>query len=238
MNVLGIIPARGGSKGLPHKNLISLGGKPLIAYTFEAARESKRLTSWLVSTDDDEIASFAKRWGAPVPWKRPADLARDETPMLPVLQHAVQQYEAAEKSRPDIIVLLQPIAPFRKGSRIDEAVDLLVQTKADSVIALRETDYSPYWMKTVDKEGRVISLFPKEAKQYTRRQDIPATYRPSGAIYATRYQTLMQDNRILGEDTRALITPFEESINIDSSWDFKMAEILLSHSKEKTGVQG
>lgn len=231
MNVFGIIPARGGSKGIPRKNLVPLGGKPLIAHTIAAAAGSRLLTEWLVSTDDAEIASVSKTWGASVPFLRPESLASDEAPMLPVMQHAVKELERLSGKKPDIIVLLQPACPFRTSDGIDAVVDKLLSTNADSVLTLRDADYSPYLMKRLEGD-RVIHLFPEEAKRFTRRQDIPLTYRPAGSVYATRYNVLMEQNLILGKDTRGLVTPFEESINIDSEWDLRLARLILSEREQ------
>jgi N-acylneuraminate cytidylyltransferase/CMP-N,N'-diacetyllegionaminic acid synthase len=223
---LGIIPARGGSKSIPHKNIREVGGKPLIAWTIEVALKSEKLDRVIVSTDDEEIALISQQWGVKVPFMRPPELARDDTPTLPVLRHAVSSLEAAESYVPDVIVVLQPTSPLRRTEHIDQAVELLLQTRADSVVSICHSKHSPYWMKRL--EGNRVFPFLNDVREYTRRQDLPAVYRLNGAVYATRYGVLMKQNRILGDDTRALVMDSESSIDIDSYLDFRLAEILLA----------
>lgn len=230
MIILGIIPARGGSKGVLRKNIRPLEGKPLISYTIESAKESKKLTRTIVSTDDEVIADVARKFGGQVPFLRPAELANDQAGMVPVLQHAVKWLEDNENFHPDIIVLLQPTTPFRRGMHIDSAIEKLIETKADSVLTIRQPDYSPYFMKTLVGD-RTYPLLG-EGKKYVRRQDAPVVYQPNGMVYVTRYNVLMHQNCILGEDTRGIVMSYEDSVNIDSIWDFKMAELILREKKK------
>lgn len=220
----GVIPARGGSKGLPGKNLKALGRLPLIGHAVASARESKRLSRVIVSTDSEAIADEARRHGAEVPFLRPATLATDQAGMVPVLQHAVQWLESTGV-RPDLIVCLQPTSPFRVGADIDATIDKVVTTGADSAQTLVECSYHPYFMKTLDGD-RTVPLF-EEGHTYVRRQDAPAVYQPSGAVYVTRYRTLMDDHRVLGKDNRGVVMSFEASANIDTEWDFMLAELIL-----------
>ncbi len=230
-NCLAIIPARGGSKGIPHKNIKTLSGKPLIAWAVEAAFKSHVLNRILVSTDDKAIAETAVRLKAEVPFLRPAELARDETPTLPVLQHAVAWLESNEKYTPSVIVTLQPTSPLHRPEHIQEALDLLERTGADSVVSVCLAEHSPYWMKRL--EGDRVYPFLKNSFEESRRQDLPLVYRPNGAIYVTRYDVLMKQNRILGEDTRAIVMDAESSVDIDTPLDFKMAELLLRERENK-----
>ena len=222
---LAIIPARGGSKGIPGKNIVPLLGRPLVAYTIEAARKSRWIGRVLVSTNDPEIAAASKRFGAEVPFLRPAELARDETPTLPVLQHVLAQLKSAEKYEPEIIVLLQPTSPLRRVEDIDRAVALLHQTGADSVVSLCAAEHSPYWMNRL--EGDRVLPFLDNVPEYERRQDLPPVYRLNGAVYATRRRILMEQDRLLGEDTRGIVMDAESSVDIDTPLDLRIAMLIL-----------
>jgi N-acylneuraminate cytidylyltransferase/CMP-N,N'-diacetyllegionaminic acid synthase len=222
----GVIPARGGSKGLPGKNLRKLGALSLIGHAVASAREAGRLTRFIVSTDSAEIAEEARRHGAEVPFLRPADLASDQAGMLGVLQHAVRWLEGAARTRPDLVVTLQPTSPFRTGHEIDRTIEKVIETGADSAQTLAEVSYHPFFMKTLDRDDRTVALFP-EGHKFVRRQDAPPVYQPSGAVYVTRYAVLMERGQILGEDNRGLVLGFEASVNIDTEWDFLLAELIL-----------
>jgi CMP-N-acetylneuraminic acid synthetase len=226
--VFGVIPARGGSKGLPGKNLKRLGALSLIGHAVASAREARGLTRFIVSTDSPEIAEEARRHGAEVPFLRPAELANDHAGMVPVLQHAVRWLESAG-ARPDFVVTLQPTSPFRVGADIDRTIDSVAETGADSAQTLVEASYHPFFMKTLDGD-RTIPLFT-EGKKYVRRQDAPAVYQPSGAVYVTRYPVLMNEGQVLGHDNRGIVMPFEASVNIDTEWDFQLAELLLARGR-------
>jgi CMP-N-acetylneuraminic acid synthetase len=225
----GVIPARGGSKGLPGKNLRRLGKLSLIGHAIASARESELLTRVVVSTDSSEIAEEARRHGGDVPFMRPADLASDQAGMLPVLQHAVRWLESSGGVLPDLIVTLQPTSPFRTGVEIDATIRKVVETGSDSAQTLVEASYHPYFMKTLDGD-RTIALFP-EGHRYVRRQDAPPVYQPSGAVYVTRYATLMALGHVLGKDNRGVVMGFEASVNIDTEWDFLLAELLLREGR-------
>lgn len=227
--VVGLITARGGSKSIPHKNIKLLAGRPLIAWTLEAALQSRSLDRIIVSTDDEEIAKISERRGAEVPFLRPAELAEDTTPTLPVLQHAVSWLESAKQPVPEVIVTLQPTSPLRRPEHIAQAVTLLLETGADSVVSVCLAEHNPHWMKRL--EGDRVYPFFKDTLHDSRRQDLPPVYRPNGAIYVTRYPVLMKENRILGEDTRAVVMDAESSIDIDTWLDFKIAELILKERK-------
>jgi CMP-N,N'-diacetyllegionaminic acid synthase len=224
----GVIPARGGSKGLPGKNLKRIGALSLIGHAVVSAREARTLTRVIVSTDSPEIAEEARRHGAEAPFLRPAELASDQAGMVPVLQHAVRWLESTGV-RPDLIVTLQPTSPFRTGVEIDDTIARVVDTGADSAQTLVEASYHPFFMKTLDGD-RTVALFP-DGKKYVRRQDAPAVYQPSGAVYVTRYHLLMEEDQVLGHDNRGLVMPFEASVNIDTEWDFLLAELVLARGR-------
>jgi CMP-N,N'-diacetyllegionaminic acid synthase len=222
---IAIIPARGGSRGLPGKNILPLEGKPLIAHTIEAARASNSIQRILVSTESAEIAQIARQYGAEVPFLRPQELARDETPTLPVMQHVLAQLKAAGDTEPEIVVLLQPTSPLRRARDIDAAVAMLQQTQADSVVSLCAAEHHPAWMKRIEC-GRVLP-FLENAPEYTRRQDLPPVYRLNGAVYVTRRRILLEQNCILGRDTRALVMDAESSVDIDTPLDLKIAALIM-----------
>jgi CMP-N,N'-diacetyllegionaminic acid synthase len=232
MRVLGIITARGGSKGIPRKNLVSLLGKPLLAYTAEAALASKKVTRTVLSTDDLEIADAGRKCGVDVPFLRPPELAKDDTPTIPVLQDVVRKLEAAGE-RYDAILTLQPTNPLRRVEDIDGAIDLLQQTGADSIISFSDVgERHPARMKEIDSEGRVKDPPFAEAVEGLPRQQLSKLYLRDGSIYLTRRSVLMEQNSLKGADCRAWIMPEERSRNIDSPLDLLIVEqILLSQMK-------
>src|SRR6266850_4199733 len=225
----GVIPARGGSKGLPGKNLRKLGALSLVGQAIASARESALLTRFIVSTDSEEIAAEAERQALPVPFLRPGGLATDEAGMLGVLQHAVRWLESSAGVKPDVIVTLQPTSPFRRGPEIDATIRKVAETGADSAQTLSEASYHPYFMKTLD--GDVTHALFEEGYRYVRRQDAPAVYQPSGAVYVTRYDVLMGQGRVLGKDNRGIVMDFAASVNIDTEWDFLLAELVLGQGR-------
>jgi CMP-N,N'-diacetyllegionaminic acid synthase len=227
--VFGVIPARGGSKGLPGKNLRLLGRLSLIGHAVASARESSTLTRFIVSTDSAAIADEARKHGAEVPFVRPAALATDEAGMVPVLQHAVQWLESSAGVRADMVVTLQPTSPFRTGRDIDRTVEKLIATGAESAQTVVEASYHPFFMKTLDGD-RTTPLFA-DGHKYVRRQDAPPVYQPSGAVYVTRRPVLMDHGHVLGDDNRAIVVDFEAAVNIDTEWDFLLAELLLARGR-------
>lgn len=226
MFALGVIPARGGSKGLPGKNLMRIGRLSLIGHAVESARESRLLTRVIVSTDDPAITAEARAAGAEAPFLRPAELASDEAGMLPVLQHAVRWLEGTGVS-PDLVVLLQPTSPFRTGSDIDAVIRKVVERGADSAQSLIDVSYHPFFMSTLEGD-RVQPLFPAERDKYVRRQDTPRVYQPSGSVYVVRRGVLMDEGRILGRDHRGVVMGWEASIKIDTEWEFRLAELVFA----------
>jgi len=229
MRILGIIPARGGSKGIPRKNIRLLAGKPLLQHTVEAARAAKRLTRTVLSTDDPEIADVGRACGVEVPFMRPPELARDDTPTLPVLQDVVRHLEGLGDHF-DAVLVLQPTNPLRRAEDIDGAIELLERTGADSVISFVDAgEKHPARMKFIDDEGRVTDPPFAEAFEGQRRQDLPKLYLREGSIYLTRHEVLMNQNSIKGRDCRAWIVAEERACNIDTLFDWFIAEQLLKY---------
>jgi CMP-N,N'-diacetyllegionaminic acid synthase len=227
MKVLGIVPARGGSKGIPRKNLALLLGRPLLAYTVDAAARSKRLDKTVLSTDDEEIAEEGRRLGLEVPFMRPAELALDDVPTLPVLQDVVRRLEE-EGQRYDAILTLQPTNPLRQTEDIDGAIELLERTGADSVISFVDAgEKHPARMKMIDECLRVWDPPFCEAFEGQPRQALPKYFLREGSVYLTRRNVLIEQNSLKGRDCRAWMIPQERACNIDSAFDLFLAEQIL-----------
>lgn len=225
--VIAVIPARGGSKGVPRKNIKPLLGKPLIAWTIDAALAAKSVGRVIVSTDDHEIAVVSRACGAEVPFMRPAEFAQDDTPDLPVLKHALEFLGTKEGATCKAVVWLRPTAPLRTADDIDTAVALLTKTGAHSVRSVSATKAHPYWMKTLS--GDLLSPFVpgEDERKYPRRQTLPPAYSLNGAVDVTSIKTLEGWNTLWGERIAGYIMPPERSIDIDTESDFVIAEALL-----------
>jgi CMP-N-acetylneuraminic acid synthetase len=224
--VLGIVPARGGSKGVPGKNVRPLAGLTLLEYTARAARESGVLDRVILSTDSAEIADTGRRAGLDVPFMRPVMLASDDTPMLPVIQHALESL-ARDGWSPDMIVLLQPTSPLRRPDHIRAAVTTLRETKADSVVTVVELprDHSPDYVMRID-EGR-LRPFLSEGARITRRQDARPAYWRDGTVYAFWRSTIERFANIYGDNCHALVLDGQDSLSIDTAADWNEAERRL-----------
>jgi CMP-N-acetylneuraminic acid synthetase len=228
MKILGIVPARGGSKGIPRKNIALLAGKPLLAYTAEAALAAKSLSRVVLSTDDPEIARTGRELGLDVPFMRPPELARDDTPTLPVLQDVVRRL-AETGDAYDAVFILQPTNPLRRVSDIDGAAALFETTGADSVISFVDVEERhPARMKIIGPEGRVLDPPFAEEREGQRRQDLPRYYLREGSVYLTRTKVLMEQHSIKGRDCRAWIIPRERAVNIDTPFDLFLCEQVMA----------
>lgn len=227
MIALGVIPARGGSKGLPGKNIRPLGGLPLIGWSIRAAKDSRRLTRAVVSTDDAAIAEAARACGGDVPFTRPAELATDEAGIMDVVKHAVLWYEAAGGGAVDVAVLLQPTSPFRTAEDIDGCLELLERTKADSVETVLRDPTNPF-DRFYLRDGLLVP-WSKDTFKYPRRQDVPPVYLETGDVYAMRREVLMQ-GRVTGPRNAGYAIPEERWVDIDTAEDFAYAEWRLSRA--------
>lgn len=217
--ILAIIIARGGSKSIPRKNVLPFRGKPLVAWPIELAKSVSRVDRVVVSTDDEEIAAIAKQYGAEVPFKRPPELARDETETLPVLQHCIKYLEEKEGYRPDIILLFYPTAPLLRKERVEEALDLFERTPCKSVLSVIE-DKGRFWR--VEADGSYKMFYPRDR---VNRQYFQPLYRENGAIYFSRYDVLMHMNKLVDETNTSFVVVDEgENVDIDTPHDFKKAE--------------
>lgn len=235
MKILGVITARGGSKGIPGKNIKKLADRPLIAYTIQAAKDSGVFDRIIVSTDDGAIAAVAAEEGCEAPFMRPKELARDDTPHLAVLQHAVQWLKEQEQYEPDAVMILQPTAPLRTSIHIKEAIALFQKTAADSVVSISAVPghYNPHWQFTVDEANR-MKIFTGEpfSNIICRRQDLPLTYARNGAIYLFKTGLLFDaaDPSFYGADVAGYMMDGQYSVNLDTMDDWEEAEQMIAAS--------
>lgn len=236
IHILGIIPARGGSKSVPKKNIFPLGGKPLLAYILEAALKSSRLSRVVVSSDDDEVLAVAEEYGGPdVLLKRPATLADDKAPDVPTLQHAVRALEERHGATYDYVVQLHATTPFLTSNDIDAALGLLLETGADSVVSVFEdNDLHPKKMKRI-VDGRLEQYVPEVPEGSTsRRQDVDPVYKRNAGLYASKRHIVMDDSLVWGPWCVPYIMPRERSVDINDALDFVIAEAVLNHLKAKS----
>ena len=226
-NILGLIPARGGSKGLPRKNIKPLLGKPLITWTIEQALASKYLDRVVVSTDDKEIAEISKKYGAEVPFMRPKELAKDNAKGIDVVLHAIDWLkENDNRKQYDLIILLQPTSPLRTTEDIDKAIELLFLKEAKAIVSVCEVDHHPLWANTLPEDGSMKDFIRREVMN-KNRQELPIFYRLNGAIYLAYCDYIKKQKSFFGEKTFAYIMPRERSVDIDDEIDLKLAEILI-----------
>lgn len=225
-DVLALVPARGGSKGIPGKNLARVGGRSLLARAVEAGLGSRRAPRVVVTTDDEAIAEEGRRAGAEVPFLRPAGLARDDTPgMAPVL-HALRWLEEHEGARPEWVVLLQPTSPLRTAEDVDAALDLAEAKDADAVVSVMPSPVHPRWLRGVEPDGR---LAPPETSVPATRQALEAAYALNGALYLARREVLLERETWYTGRTWAYVMPPERSLDVDTPWDLHLADLVLTH---------
>ena len=233
MNVLGLIPARGGSKGIPHKNIVPVAGKPLLAYTCESARQSQLLTRTLLNTDDPQIAAVAQDYGIETPFLRPAELARDDTPILPVIRHTLDWLAENKNFVPEAVVLLQPTSPLRQAAHIDAAIDLLFEQNADTVVSVIEVphQFNPVSLMRLD-ENRQLQPYIA-GPMILRRQEKPRVFARNGpAVLAIRRETILQD-QLYGEKVLPLLMEPAASLDVDGPDDIALAEFWLARRTQE-----
>jgi CMP-N-acetylneuraminic acid synthetase len=225
-NYIGLITARGGSKSIPRKNVKPLAGRPLVAWTIEAALQSECLGRVIVSTDDEEIAQVSRACGAEVPFMRPQELARDDSPHIESVNHAIHWLAAHEDTHPEYIMLLQPSSPLRTSEDIDAAVNLAKERNATGVVSVCETRQHPYLSKQILEDG-TIADFVSSNLDYARRQDLPKAYALNGAIYLNRCKSLVRERTFQPKGTYAYVMPPERSLDVDEAWDLYLADLVL-----------
>ena len=228
MRVLAIIPARGGSKGVPGKNIKLLSGKPLIEYTTEVALQSKLLTKVAVSSDDDKIIEVAKNTGVEVPFKRPSNLSEDATPTLPVIKHALAYYKNIGEEF-DAVCLLQTTSPFRTVEFLDQALEKFITSNTDSLVSVKEVphEFNPHWTFKLNEQGN-LKIATGENEIITRRQDLPKSYHRDGSIYITKTSVLVTQKSLYGNSIAYIENSNNEHVNIDTIDDWSKAEIVVN----------
>jgi CMP-N,N'-diacetyllegionaminic acid synthase len=229
MNIVGLIPARAGSKGIPRKNLVSCAGKPLLAYSCEAALQSKKLSRVLLSTDSKEIADAGISFGVEAPFLRPAEIAADTTPMIDVLKHALLVLEK-EARTVDALCLLQPTSPLRTATHINEAIALFEKQKADTVVSICEVphQYTPSSILNLDAATGEVQPYQKsDATVVTRRQDKPKLYARNGPAILIIRADVIRKNMLYGQRTFGYLMAAKDSFDIDHADDLDLVEYLL-----------
>lgn len=239
MEILGIIPARGGSKSVIRKNVRTLAGRPLIAYTIDAARRSNRLTRFLCCTEDSEVARIANALSCPV-LERPAELADDSTPMRLVIDYVLSAVRADEAFQPGIVVLLQPTSPLRSADHIDRVVEMLLDSGADSVVSVAPVPghYHPDWQLKLGHDN-TLALWNGDplCAVIERRQNLSPTFTRNGAVYAFRVASFWESGSIYGKHCLGFVMKPEDSVNIDSESDLNLAEFRMAELKQTSKVE-
>jgi CMP-N,N'-diacetyllegionaminic acid synthase len=227
MELLGLIPARGGSKGIPHKNIVHLAGRPLLSYTCEAATQSRSLSRVILSTDSEEIASVGKEYGVEVPSLRPAPLAQDSSLIIDVLRSTLATL-AREGYVPDAVMLLQPTSPLRTAKHIDEAAKLFSKPNTDTVVSVAEVPhhYTPYSL--MQMKGEYVELM--DANPIFHRQDKKPVYARNGPAVLILKREILEAGKLYGDFIRPYVMQAEESVDIDTPFDLTFAEFLLKRS--------
>ena len=228
MKILAIIPARGGSKRLPNKNILDLNGKPLIKWTIEAALECNEIDTVMVSTDSSNIADIAIQAGAEVPYLRSAELSSDTASSSDVVLDVINYYESIGNEF-DVVILLQPTSPLRTTNDIKNAIKLFEEKKANSVVSVTECEHSPLWCNTLQPNLKMDNFISDKLKNI-RSQDLPKYFRLNGAIYLVNIKQFIEAKTFILNNTYSLIMPQINSVDIDSLLDFKYAEIIIKYN--------
>jgi CMP-N,N'-diacetyllegionaminic acid synthase len=228
LDVLALIPARGGSKGVPRKNIRPLCGKSLVQRAHEVANASKCINRVILSTDDPQIAEHGKAIGLEVPFLRPASFATDHSPMIDVVLHAVEYLRAHEGYAPDAVLLLQPTAPLRTPQHIQRSIELLSHYDSVCSVCPVPRELCPHFLMKIDRDG-CLKFFMPDGAAHTRRQDVPLAYRRDGSIYLTRLSVVLQKQNLYGARCNPMVLSHDEVLNIDSLDDWATAELRLSH---------
>lgn len=224
MKILGLITARGGSKGIPGKNIKQLGHQPLIAYVINDGKASKNLSRLIVSTDDPEILKVAVDYGADVPFLRPPELALDQTPSIEVVKHALRELES-QGEKYDAVCLLQPTSPFKPSGFLDECICKFIRSEADSLISVLEVphEYNPHWTFEMDSDGH-LAISTGETKLIPRRQELPKAFHRDGSIYITSTRLIQSQNLLVGGKLVGINSDPKYYSNLDTPFDWQKAE--------------
>jgi CMP-N-acetylneuraminic acid synthetase len=230
MRICSVIIARGGSKGIPRKNLADLDGKPLVAYMIEKALSVKFDTDVVLSTEDEEIAMVGKKYGALVPFKRPKELAEDHITSLPVVQHAIKEMEKINGFKYDIIVYIQPTAPLCRVEDIEACMEVLISNSfyKSAVTAVKVATH-PFKMKRLINGDQLVNYIDQGFEDMRPRQALPPVYRRSGAVYASRRAVVMEEGTLVGDPCKAILVPEETAVDIDRPVDLELVRFLIKN---------
>lgn len=232
LNILGIIPARGGSKGIKKKNLYKLINKPLIEYTINEAIKSKLITDLIVSSDSHEILKISESLGLKTPFIRPKYLSQDNTQSFPVIEHALKNMQKKNGINYDYIIMLQPTTPLRKSYDIDRSLRKLIKSELDSIVSVVNVGANhPFRMKLIKKNQKLVNFIEKGFEDMRPRQNLPPVYIRNGAIYATKTKLLLKNRSIVASSCLAYIMPKYRSVNIDVAEDILLAEYFINNEK-------
>jgi len=229
--IIGLIPARGGSKGVPRKNVREIEGNPLIAYAIECAKKCPSIDHVVVSTDDDEISRVAEKFGAEVPFLRPSELARDTAAMLPVLRHAVEFLEDHYKKRIDLVVLLDPTGPLRTVEDVEGAIEMHKESKCEMVISGNVARKNPYFNMVKEKDNGFVELVCSSEESIVCRQDAPKVYDLNTVVWVYSRKAVMEDNARLSKETMLYQIPAARTIDVDSEEDIELLEEYLRKNR-------
>lgn len=221
--ILALIPARGGSKGIKDKNIVFLAGKPLIAYSIEAAKYSKYIDDIIVTTDSEKIAEISKQYGASIPFMRPIELATDTSKTIDAVLHTIQTLKTMGKEY-DVLILLQPTQPLRTNKDIDESIEVYYKNKEDGLVSVSPVDDSPLLIRSINKDGTLVNLLSQNST--CRRQDMPKYYKVNGCIYINKIEEL-NENTSFNDNRIPFIMTKEHSVDIDEKSDLWIAEYYL-----------
>ncbi|WP_426092183.1 cytidylyltransferase domain-containing protein [Flavobacterium sp. DSR3-2] len=232
MRIFGIIPARGGSKGVPGKNIKLLNGKPLLQYTSEIALKSQYLTTVILSSDDNQIITVAKSLGIQVPFLRPEEFAQDQTPTIDVIIHALEWFRNHAIFF-DAVCLLQVTSPFRTVEFLDKAIEKFIASGCDSLVSVQKVphEYNPHWTFEVNPEEN-LKIVTGEEKIISRRQELPDTYHRDGSIYIMKTEVLLQQHSLYGKSISFIESPPEFYLNIDTVADWEKAEQMIKNREK------
>ncbi|TDL76496.1 cytidylyltransferase domain-containing protein [Peribacillus frigoritolerans] len=218
--ILAIIPARGGSKGIPGKNIRPLAGKPLLAWTIEEAKKSRYIDRLVLSSEDSEIIEAARKYGCEVPFIRPKELALDQSSNADVILHSLQHLDGY-----DWVMQLQPTSPFRSANDIDQCIEYCIKKKADACLSVTETEKSPFWMYFMDQDAKLKKVIDSN-KTAMNRQELPDVFSVNGAIYLAKCKWFKRNKSFLSKKTIGFKMPKERSLDIDTEWDFRLASLI------------
>jgi CMP-N-acetylneuraminic acid synthetase len=236
--ILAVVIARGGSKGVPKKNLIQIDGRPLINFMIQSALCAAKSASFdlIMSTDSEDIWRVAIEAGAWAPFLRPAELAADDVPSWPVVQHAVEQAESIKQTRYDMIVYLQPTAPLCRPEDIIRCIqELKKNPDAESAVAVTEVETHPFRMKRLLSDGRLINYIDQGFEDMRPRQQLPKVYRRAGSVYASRRKVVMEDDTLVGDPCIGVVVPPETAVDVDTEIDLELVRLLYERNKSSQG---